>query len=185
MDEMTWLRTRVVARGFIGFLGFLYLGLVSLAAPAFAQSRDPFFSDVSANFDFVYHQQDTTSNLGAHFDFARTIKRDVPFLSVMGEIGVNHFDDANVSSYLAGVRLRFPNASPRVLPFAQIIGGLYHCGPCDVNDFATQLGGGVDIKMPKNNWRIRAQLDWRHIFDEFEDANAVRVSAGVVLPLNK
>jgi hypothetical protein len=36
-----------------------------------------------------------------------------------------------------------------------------------------------------NDVRIRAQVDGRHMFDSFQDFNAVRVSAGVVFPLNR
>ncbi|HWW87910.1 MAG TPA: hypothetical protein VNZ26_30140 [Vicinamibacterales bacterium] len=164
------------------FVAFLLIAGSSVSA----QSRDPYATDFSANYDFVYHEFSDTSNAGAHFDVATTIKRDVPFLSLAAEIGINHFIDANVSSYLGGVRLRIPNAGPSVLPFGQVLVGLYHCGPCAINDFALQYGGGLDFRISNNNaFRIRAQVDGRHMFDSFKDFNAVRVSAGVVLPLNR
>jgi hypothetical protein len=164
------------------FVAFLLVAASSVSA----QSSDPFATTVSANYDFVYHELSDTSNVGAHFDIATTIKRDVPFLSLAGEVGINHFVDANVSSYLGGVRLRIPNAGPRVLPFGQIFAGVYHCGPCSINDFALQYGGGIDFRMSNNNdFRIRAQVDGRHMFDSFQDFNAVRVSAGIVFPLNR
>src|SRR5947207_14995682 len=96
--------------------------------PAFAQSRDPYFTTFSANYDFVYHEPGATSNVGAHFDIASTITRDVPYLVVLGEVGVNHFDGGSVASFLGGARLRFANASPTVLPFALVLLGLYHSG---------------------------------------------------------
>src|SRR4029077_15712714 len=95
--------------------------LVLAASSASAQSRDPFAADFSANYDVVYHETGATSNVGAHFDLASTITRDVPYLVLLGEVGVNHFDAGSVSSFLGGARLRFPNASPTVLPFAQVI----------------------------------------------------------------
>jgi hypothetical protein len=158
--------------------------LLFVATSSSAQSADPYFATVSANYDFVYHEPNATSALGAHFDVASTIKRDVPFLGVMGEIGFNHFDGATVSSYMGGVRLRFPNASARVLPFAQFVLGLYHC--CDINDFAIQGGGGLDFKVMRSDaMRIRAQFDVRHVFDDVQGFTPVRVSAGVVFPLNR
>jgi hypothetical protein len=164
---------------------FVILFLIE-ASSVLAQSRDPFASTFSANYDFVYHELADTSYVGTHFDVATTIKRDVPFLAVAGEIGINHFGDANVSSYLGGIRLRIPNAEPNVLPFAQVLVGLYHCGPCGINDFALQYGGGLDFKVThRNNFRIRAQIDGRHMFDSLGDFDALRVSAGVVLPLNR
>ena len=156
------------------------------ASSVSAQSRDPYFTTFSANYDFVYHEFDETSNLGAHFDIASTIVREVPFLVLAGEVGVNHFNGATVSSVLGGARLRLPNAGPRVLPFVQFLLGVYHCGPCDINDFAIQGGGGVDVKLARNNdVRIRGQLDVRHMFDSFDGFNAVRLSAGIVIPLNR
>jgi hypothetical protein len=151
-----------------------------------AQSVDPYAATFSANYDLVYHELGDTSNLGAHFDVGSTITRDVPYLVVVGEAGVNHFTDANVSSFLGGARLRLPNAAPRLLPFAQVLLGLYHCGACDINDFALQVGGGLDVKLARHNdVRIRGQVDVRHMFDSVEDFNAVRVSVGVVVPLNR
>src|SRR5690349_3662803 len=151
-------------------------GLLLAPQRAAAQSSDPFFADFSANYDIVYHELDETSNLGGHFDLATTIKRDVPFLVLAGEVGVNHFEDANVSLYLGGLRLRLPNLGPNVLPFLQVLLGLYHCGPCDINDFALQGGGGLDFRLARRSPRIRAQLDVRHMFDTIEGFNAVRVS---------
>lgn len=159
-------------------------GLLLLAAQsAFAQSRDPYFSTFSANYDVIYHQQDVTSHAGAHFDLASTFKRDVPFIGPVGEVGFNHFEGATVSSVMGGARLRIPGEDRRVLPFVQVLLGLYHC--CTVNDFAIQGGGGIDFRMSDRNFRIRTQLDVRHVFDEFHDFNAVRLSAGIVLPLNR
>ena len=54
--------------------------LLLTASSASAQSRDPYFTTFSANYDVVYHETDATSNAGAHFDVASTFKRDVPFI---------------------------------------------------------------------------------------------------------
>jgi hypothetical protein len=99
---------------------------------------------------------------------------------------VNHFDGATVSSYMGGVRLRIPNLTPTVLPFGQFVLGLYHCGACGINDFAIQGGAGFDFKVMRSDAiRIRAQVDIRHVFDDVEGFTPVRVSAGVVFPLNR
>jgi hypothetical protein len=162
-------------------IGVLLLAITSVSA----QSRDPFFTTFSANYDVVYHELDDTSHVGAHFDIASTIKRDAPFLALVGEVGVNHFSDANVSSYLGGPRLRLPNAGPHVLPFIQFFAGLYHCGACDINDFAIQGGGGIDFRISRNDTvRIRTQVDVRHMFDPVASFNAMRAAVGVVVPLH-
>jgi len=164
-------------------IGVLFL---TAATPVRAQSRDPYFGTVAGNYDLVYHEPNETSGVGAHFDIAGTIKRDVPFLGIIGEVGVNHFDAGTVSDFMGGARLRLPNASARVLPFAQFLLGLYHCGICNINDFAIQGGGGLDFKLIANNdIRIRAQLDVRHVFDRVQGFTPVRVSAGIVFPLNR
>ncbi len=162
-------------------------GLLLVAASSVsAQSVDPYASTFSASYDLVYHELGDTSNLGAHFDIASTVTRNAPYLAVVGEVGVNHFSDATVSSFLGGARLRLPNAAPRVLPFAQFLLGLYHCGACEINDFAIQGGAGLDVKLARNNdVRVRGQVDVRHMFDSVDDFNAVRLSIGIVVPLNR
>jgi hypothetical protein len=163
----------------------LLAAFVLAASSVSAQSRDPYFATATAAYDFIYHEFGETSALGGHFDIASTIKRDVPFLSLAGEVGINHFDGANVLSFLGGPRLRLPNASDNILPFVQFFAGLYHCGACDINDVAIQGGGGVDFRARRgSDIRIRGQVDWRHMFDDFEDFNAWRLAAGVVFPLN-
>ena len=165
---------------------FLFMtgSLLLFVHPASAQSRDPFFTDFSANYDFVYHEPGATSNAGAHFDVASTIKHDAPFVGPVGEVGFNHFDGGTVVNVMGGLRVR-ANTDYFVLPYAQGLVGLYHCGVCDVNDFALQLGGGVDFRTGNPNVRVRVQFDYRRVFDSFANFNAARLSAGVVLPLNR
>src|SRR4249920_3215401 len=113
---------------------YLLFGILLLAAgSASAQSRDPYFSTLSANYDLVYHEGDTTSAAGAHFDVASTFKRSVPFIGPVGEVGFNHFDGANIVSVMGGLRLRMPNIERKVLPYAQVLLGLYHCGSCQIS----------------------------------------------------
>src|SRR5206468_10943206 len=71
-----------------------------------AQSRDPYFTTFSANYDFVYHEPGAPSNAGAHFDVASTWKRDVPFVGPVGEVGFNHFGGCTVVSLVGGGRGR-------------------------------------------------------------------------------
>lgn len=170
------MRTRLV---------FLLAAFVLLIVhSASAQSPDPFYTDFSANYDLVYHEPGSTSNVGAHFDVAGTIKRDAPFVGPVGEVGVNRFAGGTVADFMGGLRIR-ANTDYFVLPFAQGLVGLYHCGACSMNDFALQLGGGVDFRTGNPHVRVRVQLDYRHVFDSAAAFNGTRVSAGIVLPLNK
>jgi hypothetical protein len=173
------------SRGMRKRLLLLITPLLLVASSVSAQSRDPYFETFTASYDLIYHELSETSALGGHFDIATTVKRDTPLLTLAGEVGINHFEDANVSSFLGGPRLRLPNINRNLLPFAQVFLGLYHCGVCDINDFAIQVGGGVDWRARRNSdLRIRTQLDVRHMFDDFDDFNAVRLAVGVVFPLN-
>jgi hypothetical protein len=106
-----------------------------------------------------------------------------PFIGPVGEVGFNHFDGGTVVSAMVGLRVR-ANTDYWVLPYAQLILGLYHCGVCDTNAFALQEGGGVDFRTASLNVRIRIQFDVRHVFAA-SGFNAGRLSAGIVLPLNK
>jgi hypothetical protein len=152
--------------------------------PAAAQSSDPYFSTFSANYDVVYHETGATSNAGAHFDVASTFKRDAPFIGPVGEVGFNHFDAGTVASVMGGLRVR-ANTDYFVLPYAQVLVGLYRCGVCGINDFSLQGGGGVDFRTASPSVRVRVQVDVRHVFDSVSSFNAVRLSAGIVLPLNR
>jgi hypothetical protein len=147
------------------------------------ESRDPYVTDFSLNYDAVYHETGATSNVGAHFDVASTFNHHAPFIGPVGEVGFNHFDGGTVVSALGGLRLR-SNVDRLILPFVQVVAGLYHCGVCGTNDFAIQGGGGVDFGRRDNEFRIRAQVDFRRVFDT-PAFSGVRFSLGVVLPLNK
>ena len=72
------------------------------ARSGLAQSADPFFATLGANYDIVYHEPGDTSNAGAHFDVTTTVKRDIPFVGILGEVGFNHFTGATVASVLGG-----------------------------------------------------------------------------------
>lgn len=164
----------------------LLVVLLSLGARSVcAQSPDPYFTTFSANYDLIYQQRSDVSNVGVHFDGAYTVKRDTPFVGVVGEIGANHFVGSTIVSALGGGRLRIPMSDERFLPFAQLLVGLYHCGPCNENKAALQVGGGIDFRVTNQNFRVRAQLDVRHVFTEFVGFDGLRLSGGIVLPLNR
>src|SRR5215208_222777 len=133
-------------------IALLLAAVLLNSLPALAQSRDPYFTTFSANYDFVYHEPAATSNAGAHFDVASTWKRDVPFIGPVGEVGFNRFDHKTIVSLMGGLRVR-ANTDYVVLPYAQFMLGLYHCGVCDLNDFALQGGAGLDFRTSSRNVR--------------------------------
>jgi hypothetical protein len=83
---------------------------------------------------------------------------------------------------MGGLRVR-ANTDYWVLPYAQLVVGLYHCGACGINDFALQGGGGIDFRTGPDV-RVRIQVDIRHVFDTAA-FNSERLSIGIVLPLNR
>lgn len=164
----------------------IVLGVLLLAArSASAQSTGAYSTTFSANIDVAYHELDDTSPAGAHFDLAGTVKPDVPMVAVLGEAGFNHFSRATVATVFGGARVRIPTEDDRFMPFAEAMLGLYHCSECNENDLALQVGGGVDFRVPRvRAFRLRAQLDFRHVFAAFAGFDALRLSGGIVLPLS-
>jgi hypothetical protein len=159
--------------------------LLLVARSVSAQSAGAYATTFSANVDVAYHEPDDDSHAGAHFDVAGTIKRNVPMVAIVGEAGFNHFTDATVASVLGGARVRIPIKDNRFLPFTEGLLGLYHCGVCNENDLALQAGGGVDFQLPRHrSFRLRAQLDFRHVFAAGVGFDAARLSGGIVLPLS-
>ena len=57
-------------------------------------------------------------------------------------------------------------------------------GVCDLNAFALQGGAGVDFRTGSPDMRVRLQFDLRRVFASV-GFTSERLSAGVVLPLNK
>jgi hypothetical protein len=161
------------------------VALLLVARHVSAQSTGPYSSTFSANVDVAYHETGDDSNAGAHFDLAATVKRDAPMVGIVGEAGFNHFSGATVASVLGGARVRIPIEDDRFLPFAEVLAGLYHCSVCNENDLALQAGGGVDFRLPRRRgFRLRAQLDFRHVFTALAGFDALRLSGGIVLPLS-
>jgi len=132
------------------------------------------------SYDVFYREFEETSVAGVHIDVAK------PFgmLAGVGEIGFNHFGGATVSSFMGGGRLVFPHGtSSKIEPAVQVLLGAWRC--CEERDFAIQPGFIVDFPYSRN-LKIRGQIDLRHIFfSDFQDENAIRLSAGIVLNLGK
>jgi hypothetical protein len=158
---------------------FVYL---LVAAPAPAQTAAAYQTAVGASYDLVYHQVDSTSNAGFHVDLSRALaaKADT---SIVGEIGVNHFFRGTASSFLGGGRMKV-SGRPKYQPFVQVLLGIYHSA--GGTNFAIQPGAGADF-MPKGRaFRLRVQVDLRHVFvSDVEDFNPFRLSGGIVLGLGK
>jgi hypothetical protein len=162
-----------------------------LAVPAMAQSKPAASSTMTSSSDPVvvgagisFLHDDGSTATGFAVDVAKDfMHNDRIAIGGVGDFGLNHFDGANVTSYLGGARVSFLLTNPKVKPFAQFLIGAEHC--CGETDFATQLGGGVDIAInPKFNFR--AQIDfWRHVNVTLGSFNEQRFVFGISMPVGK
>jgi hypothetical protein len=155
------------------------------AVPAAAQnttSADEYDLNAAVLYDPVLNERSAASNVGLHFDVAKRFLEGAKMSAAgVGEIGFNHFEDVTVSSYMGGIRFA-GNYSQSFAPFAQLLLGSEHC--CNNTNFAIQPGVGVDFAW-KRQMALRVQVDWRHITQEFDDADGLRIGIGVVLPLSR
>jgi hypothetical protein len=97
-------------------------------------------------------------------------------IGVVGDVGINHFDGATVSSILGGGRYTF-TTSGKVSPSAEFMVGILHC--CGNTNFDPAFGAGVDIAW-KPNMNFRGAVDF--IFD---DVTATRWFFGISMPIAK
>jgi hypothetical protein len=107
----------------------------------------------------------------------------IPFtkgtMSVVGDLGLNKFVGATVSSYLGGVRFR-TSLARRVSAFGQFLAGVERC--CGSTDTALQPGVGIEVSVhPMLN--LRAQVDFRTVQLEGDDAGGQRYTFGASLPI--
>jgi hypothetical protein len=101
----------------------------------------------------------------------------------MGEVGVNHFNQATVVTLAPGVRYRFATGTDsKIRPAVQGIFGWWHCGACETNASFLQGGGLVDYAT-SDTMAIRVQFDVRRIFFDFGGETAERIGVGVVWTL--
>jgi len=168
-----------------GLLAVVFAGLSALAVtPAAAQntSAQEFDLNAAAIYDFVLNEWNASSNLGAHFDVAkRFLSGDGLHLYALGEVGFNHFEFVTVSSYAGGLRIASAGRQKQLL-FGQVLAGAEHAS--SNTSFMLQPGGGVDFSW-KPQFAVRVQVDWRHIFSDFDDQDGLRVGVGLVFPLNR
>jgi hypothetical protein len=155
------------------------------AVPAFAQnttSADEYDLSAAAIYDPVLNERSAASNVGIHFDVAKRFLEGAKMSAAgVGELGFNHFEDVTFASYMGGIRFA-GNYSQQFAPFVQLLLGSEHC--CGATRFALQPGVGVDFAW-KTQMALRLQVDWRHVVQEFDDADGLRIGFGLVFPLSK
>ena len=153
------------------------LVVLALSVCAFVASpgRAAAQTTVSASYDPLVHELTENSSLGGHGEVARSLGS----IAALGEIGVNHFDQATVITVAPGVRYRFAPATSKLQPSVQAVAGLWHCAACEVNEFFLQPGVLVDYAR-SSALTLRVQFDVRRIFFDFGGETAERIGVGVV-----
>jgi Outer membrane protein beta-barrel domain len=127
-----------------------------------------------------------------------------PFLSIVGDVGGQYHTQnvlgsdvkTSVYSFLAGPRVSFTTG--KITPFANVLFGVAHSkadvtgfGSSSDNNFATAIGGGVDIKVAPYLSLRPAKLDYLLVKTDpnnitdingngISHTNNLRYSAGVV-----
>lgn len=166
----------------------VWLAMVCLlgvtVSPVAAQpptSSEEFDLNVGALYDVAMNEWNLAANVGGHADVAKRFLQGATMnAAIVGEVGFNHFESFDLTNYLGGLRFA-GNYSTQFSPFAQVLLGVER-GIGDAN-FALQTGIGIDIPW-KPQFAIRIQGDWRHVYRNLDDADGLRVSAGLVFPLN-
>ena len=86
---------------------------------------------------------------------------------------------------MSGARFQVP-ASARVTPFGQLLAGAVRLSGGAMGQsssdtrFALQPGGGVDVWFTRNVG-VRVGGDYRRMFGDIDDPNAIRFHAGIVV----
>lgn len=130
-------------------------------------------------------------------DFAWPVAN--PMLSIVGELSGARSESATLRMLAAmgGVRVS-SRMNPKVVPFGQVLVGVANVDAAaggkfksadlkpgtSVQDFALQLGGGVNVPI-SDRWGVRAGADYRRIFHEGKGENGFRVRGGIVLSINR
>lgn len=140
--------------------------------PVAAQS-----TNVGANVTFLREESEDTG-VGFSLDVARNFN---PTVGVVGEFGLNTFDQYNLMSFLGGLRYS-PATGGTIQPFVQALFGLERCGACDDSGFGFQIGGGVEVPVSET-LRVRGQYDFRRTTYDGEGFTGHRFGFGVIIPL--
>jgi len=162
------------------------------SSPSFAQA-DPYTTNLGLRYDFFSHAFEESSGAGFNVDVTRMLGGFTGGggWGVGGGIDIEHFASATLKEFegYAAVQGR-ATGQKQMGPFGRLgIGVVSDSG--DSNVFL-DFRGGVDFKLkPDSPFLISAMISIKHVLvsSDIEGLdlgfNVLRLSAGVVLPLNK
>jgi hypothetical protein len=155
------------------------------ARVASAQTTDTSLG-ISYSFLRFLEGPDFNMPVGWLISFATPIDRSP--IAVVGEVAGNYRSEfeqtLKVHTYQAGLRL-LARTAPGVDPFAQFLAGGMSAGCCGESstNFMIEPGVGVDFGMGRG-MALRAGLSFPIVFAEGNTVNALRLQAGIVLPIS-
>lgn len=170
------------ARSILCFVAIVFGMTVAPTMAQQAPTSQDYDLSAAVLYNITMNEYNQTSNVGLQVDVAqRFLIGSNLSASALGEIGYNHFENDNISSYFGG--LRFQGTYRRFAPFAQVLLGVERC--CGrPSEFALQPGVGFDVAA-RARFALRAQVDWRHITRDRDDVEGLRVGVGLVFPLSR
>jgi hypothetical protein len=161
------------------------LFIATQAGVASAQTTD---TSLGIGYSFFRSLEGPDFNLpvGWLLSFAKPIGRSP--IAVVGEAAGNYRSEfgetLRIHTYQAGLRL-LARVAPGVDPFAQFLAGGMTTSCCDASstNFMIEPGAGVDCAMGRG-MALRAGVSFPIAFVEGGAANALRLQAGIVLPIS-
>jgi hypothetical protein len=140
----------------VALAGLLVLGLAMPAAAQDSSARTDRSYNREVSFTYSYLRDvGENGNTGFVIDAGKQIGRHV---SLVGEVGMNHFSSFDETYIQAAGGVRFGAVtSPRLRPYAQVMAGLQR--EFDINGFVVQPGAGVSLALARAT-DLKVQADF-------------------------
>jgi hypothetical protein len=156
-------------------LPFCFAAALLVGAPGIVVAQDAPTLTLAVGVSWL--RDETARAPGGAADVAWRLMRLGPAsISVAGDVGVNRFEGATVTSYLAGVRVS--SSVAKIRPYGQVLFGVERC--CDEGASAIQMGGGADVPFHRN-MAVRVAYDYRRASYDQAVFNEHRVWFGLAV----
>ncbi len=158
------------------------------STPSFAQATtDPYTTNLGLRYDFFSHAGDENSFLGFNVDITRMLGG---FASgggwgAGGSLEFEKFESSLLKEFEAYVHAQGPATGQRqISPFGRFGIGLN--SQEGFSDLILDFRGGVDFLLrPDAPYLISVMVSVKRVLADVEGFNVLRISAGIVLPLDK
>lgn len=168
---------------------FLFAALfLSWSTSSFAQPPiDPYTTSLGLRYDFFSHASDASSGVGFNADVTRMLGGFTHGggWGVGGGLDIEKFASATLKEFEAFAAVQGKATGRRQMsPFGRF--GIGVNSEEGANDMILDFRGGVDFKLkPDSPFLISAMISVKRVLADFEGFNVLRLSGGIVLPLDK